>query len=452
MPSPRALLATTALAIGLCLGAPIASAQFIQPQPPRPSGFDQIQNWFRLSRQHTSGTIDDPAKQAGNWSSFTYQNLIEDMQLIRLLVLQANRLGIVANSSSSTNSKPVSAEIRGRRMSLEQLGPILGLTNEMTGGPLSAESLARPDTQARRAIAQVMLRAMLMQTDIAMAAPDDLPANAGSRLAGSAVQLRDGRESAVGNIAVHYALAREAAALVMSASDGTVVARQWYFATLAYLQTVRNYAGLLPQLDTARITMPADVKIWLWSGAAYENLAAPAVQVAAEGTSARIEAPSMLYARAEGFIRKALEIDPVCAECWLRLARVEQLSGNADEAATLLARAEPNLRSPALKYYAALFAGRAAETLNKIDAARAGYERAMALFPQAQSPRLALAELAFRDSDQDQALAGVRTMFVTAGNQRDRDPWWNYDIALVANWQDLVADMRKAAAALLEAR
>lgn len=451
MLSPRALLATTALGISLYAGGVVTSAQYPQPVQ-RSAGFDQLQNWFRLSRQHKPGTIDDAARQAALWPPVTYQNLIEDMQLVRLLVLQANRLGIVANSSSSSNTKPVSADIRGRKMTLEQLGPILGLTNEETDGPLTAESLATANTPARRAIAQVMLRAMLMQTDIAMAAPEELPAAAGARLTPSAVQLRDGRESAVGNIAVHYALAREAAALVMSSSDGTRVARQWYFATLAYLQVARNYAALLPHLETARITMPADARVWLWSGVAYENLAAPAVQVAAEGTSARIEAPSLLYARAETFMRRALEVDPVCAECWLRLARVEQLSGNADEAAVLLARAEPQLASRELKYYAALFGARAAESLNKIGAARAGYERAMALFPQAQSPRLALAELAFADAAEEQALSGIRTMFVTAGARRDGDPWWNYDISLVMNWQDLVAEMRKTAAALLEAR
>jgi tetratricopeptide (TPR) repeat protein len=450
MASPRALLATTVLAGGLFVWSPITSAQY--PQLQRPAGFDQIQNWFRLSRQHASGTIDDAVKQAAMWPPVTYQNLIDDMQLVRLLVLQANRLGIVASSSSSSNTKPVSAEIRGRRMSLEQLGPILGLTTEATGGPLTAESLAKPDTQARRAIAQVMMRAMLLQTDVAMVAPEDLPAAAGSRMMPSAVQLRDGRASAVGNIAVHYALAREAAALVMSASDGMSVARQWYFATLAYLQNGRNYAALLPHLETARITMPADAKIWLWSGVAYENLGAPPIQVAADELSARIETPSLLYARAEGFLRHALELDPVCPECWLRLGRVEQLSGNDDEAATLLARAESQLTSPELKYYAALFAGRAAESLNNIDAARSGYVRAMALFPQAQSPRLALAELAFRNAEQDLALSGVRTMFITAGNRRNGDPWWNYDVSLVANWQELGDGMRKAAAALLEAR
>jgi tetratricopeptide (TPR) repeat protein len=293
---------------------------------------------------------------------------------------------------------------------------------------------------------------MLLHTDIAMAQPEDLPAAVGGRLTQSAVQLRDGRESAVGNIAEHYAIAREAAAVVMSSADGTSVARQWYFATLAYLQAARNYAALLPQLETARVTMPADARIWLWSGAAYENLGAPAVQVAAVGTSARIDAPSLLYARAEGFYRRALDVDPLCAECWLRLGRVEQLSGNVDEAATLLARAESKLNAPVLRYYAALFAGRAAESLNNVNGARAGYERAMALFPQAQSPRLALAELAFRDADQSQALSSVRTMFVTAGNRRDGDPWWNYDVALVANWMDLVVEMRKGAAALLDAR
>jgi len=174
--------------------------------------------------------------------------------------------------------------------------------------------------------------------------------------------------------------------------------------------------------------------------------------VAAGVTAANIEAPRPLLARAEQFYHRALELDAGCAECSLRLARVRQLSGQAEEAATLLARAEPKLGTPMLRYFAALFAGRSAEMLDKMTEARAAYVRAMAIFPSAQSPRLALAALSSRDSEQAQALSGIRTMFVTGASSADADPWWYYDVSLAANWAELVADMRKAAANLLEGR
>jgi tetratricopeptide (TPR) repeat protein len=267
------------------------------------------------------------------------------------------------------------------------------------------------------------------------------------------VQLRDGRATPVVNVPqVQYAIAREAIALVMPASAGSEVARQWYLATIASLQGVRNYGALLPHLDTARVSLAGDWRVWLWSGVAQENLASPPVQVAAEEQAAKIESPWLLYTRAEQFYRRAMEAEPGCAECWLRLARVHQLTNAADQSAALLARAEPKLETPELRYFAALFAGRAAEMLNKVPEARAAYERAMALFPRAQSPRLALADLAFREAEQRQAQSGVRTMFVAAGAARDADPWWNYDIALVAKWPELVGQLRKMAFALLETK
>jgi tetratricopeptide (TPR) repeat protein len=448
--SSRTLLAIATIVTGLAIGRPAIFAASGQPLP-RVNGFDQTQSWLRIVRTHTSGAIDDAARQVASWSPLAYGQVIDDMQLIRMLVVEATRQG--SNQSAGPNALlGVSAEYRGKRLKLEQLGPLLGLTPDETGGAITPQVMAQPDSQARTAIAALMMRAALLHTDIAMAPASELPVAANGRFTVGAVQLQDGRESSVRNIAVQYSIAREAIALVIPAAVGTTAGRQWYLATLSYLQSDRNYAALLPHLETARVTLAGDARIWLWSGAAYENLAAPAVQVAADGTSARIESPTLLYARAEQFYRRGLDVDPACAECWLRLARVRQLSGHPDEAADLLAKAESRLTAPVLRYYAALFAGRAAESLKRVDAARAAYERAMGLFPQAQSPRLALAELATRDADQAQALSSVRTMFITSGGRYDIDPWWNYDVALVANWASLVDDMRKSAAALVERR
>lgn len=194
--------------------------------------------------------------------------------------------------------------------------------------------------------------------------------------------------------------------------------------------------------------MPADPRVWLMSGVAYENLAAPAVQSAAgsSGSSVRLEAPMILFARAEQFFRRVLVLDPLTTEARLRLGRVLDLTGRHDEASGMLSLAEKGLDSRLLRYYAALFAGRAAESRGKPDDARHAYERAMTLFPQAQSARLALAELAWRDADHALALSGVHALFITARGDRSTDPWWIYDVSLVLDWPRLVADMRQVAA------
>ena len=450
MPAGRTLLAAIVLILGLEAASPAAGPPPQFPQAQRVGGFEPFQAWLRLARAHSIGQFDDAARQAATLSPLNQRQIIDDLQLVRLLVVEASRQGLVGKSD-----KPIVAVLRARRLSLDQLAPLLGLSSEETDGPLTAAAIAQPDSKARTAIAQIMLRAVLLHTDVALTPDDALPSAATSAARGipTAVQLRDGRATAVVNAAqAQYAIAREAIALVMPATAGSEVARQWYLATIASLQGVRNYGALLPHLDTARVSLAGDWRVWLWSGAAQENLASPPVQVAAEEQAAKIESPWLLYTRAEQFYRRAMEVEPGCAQCWLRLARVQQLTNAADQSAALLARAEPKLETPELRYFAALFAGRAAEMLNRVPEARAAYERAMALFPRAQSPRLALAELAIRDAEQRQAQSGVRTMFVAAGAARDADPWWNYDIALVAKWPELVGQLRKMAFALLETK
>jgi hypothetical protein len=80
-----------------------------------------------------------------------------------------------------------------------------------------------------------------------------------------------------------------------------------------------------------------------------------------------------------------------------------------------------------LLYWALLFLGKQDEMLGNRDRARLSYERASALFPRAQSPRLALSQLARRTGDrraaqrQLAALAGL-----PADEQQREDPWWDY--------------------------
>lgn len=445
MSPARGILVGFAIVAGLTARAAPAARPFAQV-PPRVSGFDQTQTWLRIARTHTIGTVDDAARTVASWSPAALQQVLDDAQLIRLLVVTAARQGRTGGGQGPKTW----VEFRGRRLTLQQLSPLLGFQPGDPDGALDPAALAAPDGAAERAIARIMIQAAMLHTDIVMASAADLPPPAPSRSPTTVIQLRDGRESVVSNPAVHYAIAREAIGLVLPTTAGTMVARKWYTATLAYLQGERNYAALLPQLETARVTMPADPWVWMMSGVAYENLAAPAVQsaTASSGSGARLEAPMILFARSEQLFRHTLMLDPLRTEARLRLGRVLDLTGRHEEAAEMLALAEKGLTSDLLRYYAALFVGRAAESSGKTDDARRAYERAMTLFPQAQSPRLALAELAWRDADHTLALSGMHTLFITAHGDRSTDPWWIYDVSLVLDWAQLVTDMRQAAAGM----
>jgi Flp pilus assembly protein TadD len=60
-------------------------------------------------------------------------------------------------------------------------------------------------------------------------------------------------------------------------------------------------------------------------------------------------------------------------------------------------------------------------------AAKASYERASTMYPNAQSPRLALSQLARQSGDRDSALRALQPIADLPQYERlRRDPWWTY--------------------------
>ncbi len=74
-----------------------------------------------------------------------------------------------------------------------------------------------------------------------------------------------------------------------------------------------------------------------------------------------------------------------------------------------------------------LFLGRAEEALEHGEAARVAFERASALYPNAQSPRLALSQIARRAGNRPAAQRELQVISALPDDQRRReDPWWFY--------------------------
>ena len=74
----------------------------------------------------------------------------------------------------------------------------------------------------------------------------------------------------------------------------------------------------------------------------------------------------------------------------------------------------------------------------------AAYEEASARFPDAQSPLLALSQLARRRGDRAGALAAIARVFaLPSPAERERtDPWWTYNTAQARNADDLLEGVR----------
>jgi tetratricopeptide (TPR) repeat protein len=96
-----------------------------------------------------------------------------------------------------------------------------------------------------------------------------------------------------------------------------------------------------------------------------------------------------------------------------------------------------------LQYYANLYLGREEQALGRRDAARAAFERAASLYPRAQSPYLALSQLARRYGDRPGAWVALQPLLGLPARAPDReDPWWDYYGSAGRHADALLAELR----------
>jgi tetratricopeptide (TPR) repeat protein len=123
-------------------------------------------------------------------------------------------------------------------------------------------------------------------------------------------------------------------------------------------------------------------------------------------------------------LMNALELDPDLLEAALHLGRIRLLQGRDADASLQFRRAAQSTARP-VAHLAHLFLGSLAERGSKWDEAEAQYRRAAALFPNAQSATLALAQLLDR---RDRGAEAAQELAVAVGLEGGRrfDPWWFY--------------------------
>ena len=269
------------------------------------------------------------------------------------------------------------------------------------------------------------------------------------------MDIADGQAINFGQSVVHWEIARMLLDSVRprgsdrEAPGRDDMVRQWYRATAAWMQLREEHDKV--HLDRARELFPADPDILFLSGCQRETYAGSAIQNAARSavvpSGARLDVGTdrTELREAEALFRRVLEIKPDHAEARLRHGRVLEALGKQAEAAVELRRAVADLTDRQMLYYAGLFLGAAEEGLGNRDAARVSYDRAAALFPMAQSPLLALSQLARRYGDRGGALRAIDRLFALTGNElgaRD-DPWWQYYVAQARDADDLLVAVRQ---------
>jgi tetratricopeptide (TPR) repeat protein len=224
--------------------------------------------------------------------------------------------------------------------------------------------------------------------------------------------------------------------------------QSWYGATLSHMLGVDHLDN--PHFDHALELFPRTADILFLKGCLHESLADPRVQTVIDEikvpprTVLDVRSERWELSEAERLFRRALQASPEHAEARLRLGRTLARLGRHQEAAVELRTALDVAPEPVLQYYASLFLAAEEEALGRLDRARAMYERAVALVPTAQAPRLALSQLAHRTGDRVAARAAFEPLLQARDQAPIDDPWWVYSISCGRDANDRMSDVYRA--------
>lgn len=295
-----------------------------------------------------------------------------------------------------------------------------------------AKRHARSMPEDRRAEANdLLLRGAQMHADIARLIPDEMQRRSVRQQ--RILIVSDGRHQGSRFVSIHWDLGRSLLDAVAPhpASHPGVLA--WYQETSTSLLRLRSLAEATVHLPRGRQIFPTDPRLLFLSGLLHERFSSPALQAAAASIVAANRGETGLNSarseltRAERFFRDTLGFEPLHAEARLRHGHVLNELGRHEQAVEALRAVLDGGVTGELRYFAELLLGRAEEALGHTAAARDRYEAALAVYPRAQSPRLALSQLARRSGDRGAAQRQLQVLAEPPLDERRReDPWWHY--------------------------
>ncbi|PYR19853.1 MAG: hypothetical protein DMF94_14200 [Acidobacteria bacterium] len=448
------------------------SASPFRPLPPgepvADARIDRVERWLKAVTLHEPGVDDDALREVGSWSNRDLQTLWIEVNVV-VQLMRNPRKGIF---SVRPDSQRAPTEIRYTARQLGRLVALACAAGGIIAEPhcvdIKAATSLDADLMRLSGLAgaarlrgdgnYVLRRGALLHSDVAIltprsamdpVSPSPLPGPQRLRL-----EISDGRDVDLGQDAVHWDIARMVLDYVKpSGADAPApgrdaMVRQWYTATAAWMQHVEQHDHL--HLARAREIFPADPEVLFLSGCQREAYAAPRIQSgirAADlpaGMSLGVASPRGELRQAEAFFRRALEVKPDHVEARLRHGRVLGGLGRHADAAAELRQAIASADDTLLVYYGNLFLGAAEEELGHRDAARLAYEQAAALYPDAQSPLVALSRLARRYGDRPGALRAIQRVFALSSDANERnDPWWTYNVAQARNADALLEELRR---------
>jgi len=434
-------IARLVLAVAACIAIdPLnARAQLAtspsQPATRRLSRSEHLREWLEAIEHHQPGRDDGAMSVLDSWRPDDFQYLAIDVGTL---------LAVMKDPSLRTfywkvegRSSPLHVVYSGSDMRL-----ILELAK--AANARDEDRFPLPEERLPRNRNHVLKRAAILHADVAAEGLVGNRTRGGAAPAGLqefTLPLSDGRSQGLVLDVGQWELARSMLDKVVPAPARDEFVRQWYDVVAALLQSLGQ---LTPSHFTRGLRLfPDDAELLFQAGCLHESLAESRVQEAMQTAAIPSDVKFEIASRrtelrdAESLLRKALKAQPDHLEARIRLARVLGLRGEHAEAEALLRKAVADAKEPLLQYYAQLFLGAEKEALGDRDQARDFYGRAAVLYPDAQSPRLALSLLSVRDGRHAAALETMSAVLALPGDTRV-DPWWTYH---AAQGRNAIADL-----------
>jgi len=364
-----------------------------------------VTEWGQAVQRHDSGEADPSAVLIATWPERDLETVIRYVTKL--------------STQSISDSKRVVAK--------RQIQRLLSLTDrEVQQGDFS----------------RILKLGALLHTDIALL---ELKSGATSRTSSAIRAFVDGHVLDLGRN-LHWEYARRLVNAIAPNPSKVSAVRQWYIATTAYMQYRRLLAYAGQNLKQALEIFPSDDQILFYAGVLHETWAAPVNQNVqlSPGIQLSYGSRESELKLAEQYFRKAIAVNPAYSEAHLRYGRVLGLLGRHGQSLTELEQAAAQITNPQLEYYNCLYLGYELAMLSRPEEARNQYEHAAMLFPNAQSPLLALSQLERSQDKEKDAWSSVQRVF--ALDLKDfwkDDPWWTYDLAHVQDAPALINQMRK---------
>lgn len=382
-----------------------------------------LQQWVEAVEQHVPGASDRTLEVASHWSSDNVRQLWVDVQV--LLAVVAKPTDTKFQVAPMDEGPALSASYFLRRSARR---PPLRIITFQTAERQHLDDLA---ARARRLGARATLkRGVIVHTDLATMAADVTDAATSGSPARAPVKMLvgDGDSLGVASLSRHWDLARMLVSKLAQEPVQDPFARDWYRATIALGQSVEWFDGT--QLAHGLQAFPNDPVLNLLAGCQHEAFASPLFQAFSRAYRRAPRTPGIGPAwseldEAERFFRRALAADERAAETRVRLGHVLTLKGRHADAVKELELATSARLDPIMAYHTALFLGQTKEALGDVPAARASYQRAVQLVPEARIAPLALARLAHERGDRGGQVEWLERAIAPA-NGDTADPWWAY--------------------------